>query len=165
MGRATDLLQVPTRFLMARSARRRRLVFAIVGAVGVAAAVGTAGAFFALDSAKVGSLHREWATFQGCMLGEGLKAGEEPSHRYRLQLLSQLATPPEKRPLSDGKACTFSLHPTLYFSATASSPFPSPAIPTVLSDATLVSVCGLWPRWYDHCETTGDCVDHWLPES
>ena len=67
--------------------------------------------------------------------------------------------------LSDGKACTFSLHPTLYFSATASSPFPSPAIPTVLSDATLVSVCGLWPRWYDHCETTGDCVDHWLPES
>jgi hypothetical protein len=104
MGRATDLLQMPTRMLMAGGAKRRRNVIAIVAALLVAGGIGTAGAVFALDSAKVGTLHKEWGAFQGCMLGEPLKPGETPAARYRLLLLAQTATPMEKRPVSKGQA-------------------------------------------------------------
>lgn len=104
MGRATELLQMPTRMLMAGGAKRRRTVIAIVGALAVAAALGTAGAIFALDSAKVATLHKEWSGFQGCMLGAPLAPGEAPAARYRLLLLNQTALPVEKRPQSNGQA-------------------------------------------------------------
>jgi hypothetical protein len=104
MGRATELLQMPTRMLMAGGANRRRKVIAIVAALLAAAGVGTAGAVFALDSAKVGNLHKDWGTFQGCMLGEALKADESPAQRYRLLWLAQSGTPLEKRAAAKGQA-------------------------------------------------------------
>jgi hypothetical protein len=90
MGRATELLQLPTKVVEERAARRRKLAIAAVGALVVTAGVGTAAAVFVLDAGKAVTLHKEWATFQGCMLGEPLEAEERPSNRYRLLLLAQL---------------------------------------------------------------------------
>lgn len=100
MGRATELLQLPTRMLVEGNARRRRLIFAAVGALAVTAAAAAGAAVFVLDSGKGVTLHHEWASFQGCMLGEPLEPQESPSARYRLLALGQLQAqkPGEKAP-------------------------------------------------------------------
>jgi hypothetical protein len=104
MGRATELLAMPTQFLVAGGARRRRIAFALVGALAAAAAVGAGGAVFVMESSKGVALHKEWGSFQSCMLGAPLKPEERASERFRLLALTQAATPLDKRPVGGGQA-------------------------------------------------------------
>ena len=96
MGRATEMLQLPTQVVVERAARRRKFAFAAIGMIAVTAAVGAGAAVFVLDSGKAVTLHKEWATFQGCMLGDPLEANERPSSRFRLLHLAKLGKPEDK---------------------------------------------------------------------
>lgn len=103
MGRATELLQLPTQVLMQGGARRRKLIFVGIGAVVLTAAVATAGAMLVVDSGKAVTLHKEWSSFQGCLLGAPLAPDERPSSRYRVLALSQLGAKAEAKPADASK--------------------------------------------------------------
>ncbi len=93
MGRATELLQMPTRVVAEKAARKRKLALMGIGGLAVTAAIGTGAAVFVLDAGKAVTLHKEWASFQGCMIGEPLEGQERASNRYRLLQLAQLTKP------------------------------------------------------------------------